>query len=388
MNSINLRFLTILVLFFVAIVVVSAQPASPLGKSGSAYFHYVGTIGKIPVTMDLTQETARYDNGYDAGMYIFSGSYFYNRLESPLQLYGYMDEKKNLILAERNGYDDTGSFSGKIAADGQFKGMWMSADSTRKLPFTLRESYPEGSVAFELTAMVDSVKLKPGMEGSPQATYSQTWLAPRKVKDATLAKFIENEVRKGMIGDSLAAMYKDPKTAFKALKDSYFTAYKEEVDFDMEPGEDVASMGMWSYEESTEGIVAYNQNNLLTIGYMGYAYLGGAHGMYGTTFANYDLKNRKRIELKDVLKPGYENKILPLLERAVRRQFNLQPDQALSEVLFEDKMALTDNFGLTGKGIFFNYMPYEIAAYAAGEIRVFVSFSELKDLLQPAFLLK
>ncbi|NUO00288.1 MAG: DUF3298 domain-containing protein [Saprospiraceae bacterium] len=386
MNALNFRSFVLQLLFIAVSTVVMAQPISPLGKSGSAYFHFVGTIGKIPVTMDLMQEPSRYFE-QARGAYDFSGSYYYNRMESPLQLYGYLDENNKLILteSESSGLEYSGFFSGKVGEDGLFSGTWMSGDSSRTLKFVLKETYPEGTLGFDVSIMLDSLKLKPELKGSPQATFGQSWLLPRKTKDAAFDQFVERQLRNGMVGDSLGQLYRDVPALFKVLKDDFFARYREEVDLEAIEGDDVFSMAMWNYEEFTKAEVAYNQNNLLTLGYLSYSYYGGAHGMYATGYVTYDLKKQKLFKLTDVFKPGYEEKIPVFLERALRRQFNLQSDQALSEVLFEDSIGLTENFGLTGKGIFFNYVPYEIAAYAAGEIKLFVPFSEITDLLQPEF---
>ncbi|MDZ4680908.1 MAG: DUF3298 domain-containing protein [Saprospiraceae bacterium] len=386
MNVLNFRSFVLQLVFIAVATTAMAQSLSPLGKSGSAYFHFEGTIGKIPITMNLMQEPSRYFE-QARGAYDFSGSYYYNRTEAPLQIFGYLDEKNNVILteSESSGLEYSGFFIGKTGEDGQFSGVWMSGDSSRTLKFVLKESYPEGTLAFDVSAMVDSLKLKPELEGSPQATFGQSWLLLRKTKNTELDQFVESQLRNGMVGDSLGHLYRHVPEIFKLLKDDFFARYQEEVDFEAVQGEDVFSMAMWNYEEFTEAEVAYNQNNLLTIGYLSYSYYGGAHGMYATGYVSYDLKNRKRLKLSDVFKPGYEAKMPIFLERALRRQFNLQSDQSLNEILFDDSIGLTDNFGLTRKGIYFNYVPYEIASYAAGEIKLYVPFAEIADLLQPTF---
>ncbi len=386
MNALNFRTVALSLLFMAIFTAIMAQAPSPLGKSGSAYFHFVGTIGKIPVTMDLMQEPSRYYE-QERGAYDFKGSYYYNRMEAPLQLYGYLDEKNNVILmeSESTGLEYSGFFSGKVGGDGLFSGVWLNGDSTRTLKFVMKESYPEGTLAFDISILFDSLKLKPELEGSPQATFGQSWLLPRKTKNTAVDQFVEKELRNGMIGDSLGRLYREVPEIFKLLKEEFFVRYQEEVDFEAIEGDDVFSMAMWNYEEYSEANVAYNQNSLLTIGYLSYSYYGGAHGMYATSYVSYDLKNKKRLQLSDVFKPGYEEKMPVFLERALRRQFNLKSDDALSEVLFDDSIGLTENFGLTGKGIYFNYVPYEIASYAAGEIKLYVPFAEIADLLQPAF---
>ncbi|WP_404980203.1 RsiV family protein [Chitinophaga pollutisoli] len=45
-----------------------------------------------------------------------------------------------------------------------------------------------------------------------------------------------------------------------------------------------------------------------------------------------------------------------------------------------------DNFYLTNKGAVFSFVPYEIAAYAAGQITLFVPWNEIRSVVQPAYL--
>jgi len=89
--------------------------------------------------------------------------------------------------------------------------------------------------------------------------------------------------------------------------------------------------------------------------------------------------------INDVFKPGFEATLDAALEKSLRKKFGLAAKAPLTELLFEESFSYTDNFCLTGKGILFNYPPYEIAAYAVGEIKLFVPFSDVKSVLQPAF---
>ena len=116
------------------------------------------------------------------------------------------------------------------------------------------------------------------------------------------------------------------------------------------------------------------------------SYLGGAHGMFGTEVKSYDLRTQRVLELRDVLKPGYERKIGKALDRAVRTKYGLKNNQALDAILFEKEIQANDNFGITDKGVFFVYTPYEIAPYAAGEIELFVSFEQISEYVHEAWL--
>jgi hypothetical protein len=64
----------------------------------------------------------------------------------------------------------------------------------------------------------------------------------------------------------------------------------------------------------------------------------------------------------------------------------MKRNEPLSNALFENSIEPTNNFCITKKGILFLYNPYEIAAYAMGEIELFIPFEELKTVVNPRFL--
>ena len=70
--------------------------------------------------------------------------------------------------------------------------------------------------------------------------------------------------------------------------------------------------------------------------------------------------------------------------RAARRYSGLDEGDVLEDdgYYLVEEIPFTTNVGITGQGIIFDYPPYEVAAYAAGEIRLFVPFSEIKALMK------
>lgn len=360
-------------------------PASAAAND-PAYWHLTGQVGTLAVVMDLAFRPAG-DDEYDSDLY--HGSYYYAGKENPIDLYGGTDSTGQLVLYEVTLSEETSpTFTGTFdRAQGIFKGVWSSGDGRRKLPVELRENYDD-AVRFTTHKSEASQALFEGKEKSPYAVISKIWLQPAAGTDAALSSFLEKAIHRGMVGDSLAALYPSREKAFEVVSKSYFDSYR--TDMDDVGAEEIGpdDSFMFTYEQNASVEVLYNQNQLLTLGYWDYWYTGGAHGNYGTFLVSYDLAARKEITLQDVFLPGYEDKITPALERAVRSRFGLKGKEALSSVLFDDAITPTENFGITGKGIVFNYPPYEIAAYAAGEIRLFVPYSEIKGLLQPAFAAK
>ena len=114
--------------------------------------------------------------------------------------------------------------------------------------------------------------------------------------------------------------------------------------------------------------------------------MGGAHGNYNTRFLSFDLIANKEITLQDILNKAGIKKLNPLLEKYFRKKMKLSNTDPLTDAgLFENKISPNENFYATTKGLGFSYSPYEIAAYAMGEISIFIPFHELNNYLQPGF---
>jgi len=149
---------------------------------------------------------------------------------------------------------------------------------------------------------------------------------------------------------------------------------------------DTAGIGAYgigmNYEDQTATYVLYQQGNLLSLGFFHYNYSGGAHGNYGTTGASYDLRTGRRLRYDGIFRPTAKAQLSALLGQAVRPLVGLAPSDPLDKQLFVKQMPVTHNVFLTAGGAVFTYQPYEIAAYAQGEVRVFVPMAKLRPLLR------
>ncbi|MCJ8153845.1 RsiV family protein [Chryseobacterium sp. SSA4.19] len=134
--------------------------------------------------------------------------------------------------------------------------------------------------------------------------------------------------------------------------------------------------------------VKSNINDYLHIQYVWGSYEGGAHDNYGFSERVFDLKNNKKVELKDITSLS-ESKLQGLLMKNINKinsdttDGNGQVNN--SEMLLVEVIPVTENFYFDGKSLYFHYSPYEIAAFAAGDITIPVSWQELQGTLNPAF---
>ncbi|UOU97983.1 RsiV family protein [Chryseobacterium daecheongense] len=131
-----------------------------------------------------------------------------------------------------------------------------------------------------------------------------------------------------------------------------------------------------------------NSNDYLHIEYVGSGYEGGAHDNYGFSERVFDLKDNKKVELKDITSMPKEK-----LEALLMKNINTihsgttgsEGEIKNSEMLLVEVIPATNNFYFDDKNLYFHYSPYEIAAFAAGDIVIPISWQELKGTLNPKF---
>ncbi|GAA4162269.1 hypothetical protein GCM10022217_29410 [Chryseobacterium ginsenosidimutans] len=134
--------------------------------------------------------------------------------------------------------------------------------------------------------------------------------------------------------------------------------------------------------------VKSNINDYLHIEYIWGSYEGGAHDNYGFSERVFDLKNNKKVELKDITSMP-KSKLETLLMKNINKVNSGTTDEQgkvnNSEMLLVDIIPATANFYFDDKNLYFHYSPYEITAFAAGDIIIPISWEELKTTLNPEF---
>ncbi len=363
-----------LLVFLFAVIAghLSAQPA------GGAWYHaYSGTIGKTVITMHLHKTGQEY-----------YGYYYYDRTRQPIYFFGNDTTGANGEIqltayipgAPRISMEDDAEMSESFSlafSGNQLQGQWRKGEKGSPAAVTLREK--AGAIPFEMVYTKGERKLRPSLPESPVAEYFAGTIWP--VNDNSTSTFVKRAIREDFgaktdgeeIGQLLLVQKNQILDAYidenKDLHDSLFTEFSS----------------AYNLSEDRKLLVAFESPALLTLASHAYAYTGGAHGNYGTTFICIDLAANKKIVLADVLTAAGISRLGKELEKEFRLQAGLKPGETLSDAgLFDNKIEPNDNFYLTTKGIGFSYMPYEIAPYAMGEISLFLPFSRLSAYLQPA----
>ncbi|MBN8782218.1 MAG: hypothetical protein ABS85_10065 [Sphingobacteriales bacterium SCN 48-20] len=334
------------------------------------YIRLEGTIGKYPIDMHLHQLA----NGEYIGFYNYksaaqpvylAGADSVKGGNKQIHLYGMIpgDTAAERFVLKRNGTDYSGSWeSGRKGVAG--------------LPVKTLVRKQE----MFATQMIHTAKEEPlhkGKENSPRASYEVFAINP-------VAKTLQRKVC-ALLGDSTTS---DIAALANKQQQTFFAAYQAENQ-GVADSEWMDHPYAYNNDEVTQVLVAYDDGHVVNMATTYYAYMGGAHGLYSTRFTPVDVHTGKEIKLDEVLLPSGKAKLNKLLARQIRLQAKLKPNEPLTEAgLFEDKIEANDNFFVTATGIGFNYTPYEIAPYAAGELQYFISFKDLEKDLQPIFLKK
>lgn len=248
-------------------------------------------------------------------------------------------------------------------------------------PVHLREARLLGSMQLVSKYFRDSTAAFPGQPTSPHAHISLLALQP--VGPAT--SLLRDNMLRHLRGDTLDNQ-SAPKLEelWEQQRRAYAADYRQDAGEQQQEmkGDTLPSYAL-RYDSQQLMYVFWNQAPLLSIGYFGYSYTGGAHGMYATQAVTYDTRTGRALRYADIFRPDAKARLGALLDQAARRQLRLAPTAALEGPLFVAHVPVTTNVFLTSGGATFIYTPYEIASFAQGEIRLFVPFSDLRPLLNP-----
>ncbi|MBS1589526.1 MAG: DUF3298 domain-containing protein [Bacteroidetes bacterium] len=326
------------------------------------YMRLEGAIANQPVVLHLEKLGDR-----------FQAIYSYNSIGQWIPLAVDSSVKDSLYLSEQipgNNWSETqlpASTWRCLLKNGILQGEWLSSDHKKSFPFTLKESYPIGSIKFAMMGFSDSAK------GLPQAAETPVAESDFMFVVAPHNDWLNKQICNILNIDSNLSF----KDGVNKSNTQYFADYRDQLkDIDS-----LRPIETFNYARYQTIMPVYNDRNLITLQNDFYEFSGGAHGNYGTLFHTYDLINKKELKLSDLIQIDSIT-LQPIVERAFREQYRIKVKN-LSQVLFDPHLATTDNFYITNKGIGFLYNPYEVASYAQGQINVFVPFSALKQWLSP-----
>lgn len=336
----------------------------------NGYIHLEGTVGNEQTLVNLlvTESGVR-------------GSYTVNGVGNLMHLFslGYSQEIDSVLLMGApygaNVQEDTFKL---VYKDGVLSGSQI-APGGRRIPVSWKSGFGTGTVALDYGKIKDSLVTS---EGAAAYIFSE-YFTPA----STLAQPLRDSLNRWLIKAGLPEISiteTDMVAAERYFVNDYINEFKTMVEKMREEGETDMSRPTFQYNHTRSMYVHYNNNDILSVSNYIFDFSGGAHPNHATYFNNYDLTAGKRIVWEDVFSVP-KSEMGTLMAAYFRKARGMQEEEPLKNMLFESQIFPNDNFYVTGGGIGFWYIPYEVAAYVYGDTEVFIPYSALNPYLQKDF---
>lgn len=313
-----------------------------------------GYLSGKPIQMTLTRDGDK-----------LSGTYFYTKYKTDLKLSGTIDATGKFKLQETEAAGKkTGEWEGVWKDEPNNSGIFLEgnwkkpgAKDDDNLYFIATEQIIEFTNGVKLIDKNFKQENK-----AKRSTIENTYPEITGVDAATAAKF--NAAVKKIV-DGANDDYRKSVAEFTA------------ADIKSLPG----GMGL-SNEVSYD--VALANDDVVSLIFYNYNFMGGAHGSTSSTTFNYDLKNNRELKLADVFEPN-SNYLKELSDYSIA---DLKPrvgEMTDDEWLSKGAAADAENYrswNLTKKGLQVTFDQYQVAAYAAGPQTVIVPYSKLQSILR------
>ncbi len=359
-----IRFLALILL---GILGSQSMGQTPLSATNN-YMRFEGQLGEdVFMTANLIQLFDKV-----SGNYQYQNSNNDNTIDNaPIDLQGELSNGNELSLYEYGNNEPC--FVGILESDG-YSGSWTSPENN-SVEFELSESYPKGSMAFDIFYLRSEAELSPEESNSPVAEVEFILLYPKSnYEQPYIADSIKQLISKHFFGKKYDNP--SPDTMLSKLETEYMTNY-------IEQNKDWHNGGTsFSWEKMINMQVIHNSGNLLCLEYIKYVYTGGAHGMTHTSFDIISLEDGKSLAYEHIFRADTKDSLGILLTNKLRALKQIPAEVNLKEAgYFVETITPNHNIFVNNTGIGFLYNNYEIAAYATGASIIFLDFNEITDLL-------
>lgn len=118
---------------------------------------------------------------------------------------------------------------------------------------------------------------------------------------------------------------------------------------------------------------------------LSYLYTGGAHGLPGRGFIDFDRRQQKALELPDLLLPGQEQAFWAKAEAAHQRWLGAQEFAVDEQFKRTWPFQKTRHIALGRRGVLLKYDVYSIAPYSSGHPELVIPYPQLNGILKPQY---
>jgi|GEM_PF-255577 len=320
--------------------------------------------GSIGTSLDLQMKLVR------AGDQL-SGSYFYQRIGTRINLRGKIAPDGNFTLDE---FDQAGKQTGT------FQGVW-GVDSKDGLATLAgfwskpNEKSYENKTAFSV-------------HEEPIALTGEVELVSKQVKESNKKLMYEIAAQYPQLNGGSNSNFEKFNQVVRGSVMKKVTEFKK----NMQPEEDEEPRpeGSMGSDLTIAYTIALAQDDLVSIQFnVGSYFQGAAHPNSYTEVINYDLKNGKQLKLSDLFKPGvkYLQPIASYCIADLKKQQATEQGKGLTASEIDTGAAPVaknyQSWTITKKGLGINFDAYQVGPYAAGPQFVMVPYTNLKELINP-----
>ena len=242
-----------------------------------------------------------------------------------------------------------------------------------------------GSLEFDSIQVNKTVHLF-GDTSKPACNLLINFAYPSKSSDELLKDTLDKYFIAACFGDKY--MGEKPQEVVKQYTETYISEYRRDLEpmylEDEKDKENESSVGAWySYYKGIESHVQLYEKNLLVYRINYNEYTGGAHGIYMTTYLNFDLGLMRPLRLDDIFVGDYQEPLTDLIWNQLMADNGAKTRAELEDMGYGStgEIAATENFYLNKDGVTFYYNVYDITPYAMGPVVVSLPFQMLEHML-------
>ncbi len=294
-----------------------------------------------------------------------SGSYFYQKIGTRIDLRGTVDQNGTVVLEE---FDPNGKQTGV------FRGLWLVDKDDGMISIAGNWTKPDGDKKTVFSIHQEAIEFTTPVE-----------IVAKQIKDSNKKLKYEIDVEYPQLSGPIAPGFEKFNQYVKAqvTKDvnDFRKAMNEPVNDELET-ETGSDLGI-GYT------VAIARDDLISVQLdAGSYYRGAAHPNSSSEVINFDLVNGKPLRLSDLFKPGakYLQIISAYAIKDLKRQSKANEgmlDDSSIESGASPEAKNYQSWTITKKGLGINFDSYQVGPYAAGPQAVLVPFSAIKDIIRP-----
>jgi hypothetical protein len=323
--------------------------------------YFKGSIGS---SLDLQMKLVRTGDQ-------LSGSYFYQRIGTRINLRGKIENDGHFVLDE---FDPAGKQTGI------FKGLWTVDATDGLIRLAGNWSKPPGEKGSDkMTAF--------SVHEEPIALSGDVELAGKQIKESNKKLRYEIAAQHPQLSGGNNPNFEKFNQVVRGFVTKEVAQFKKDVA--PQEGEEPRPEGSMGSDLSIGYEVALAQDDLISIQFdIGSYFQGMAHPNSYTEVVNYDLKNGKQLKLSDLFKPGskYLQALATYAIAELKKQSKEKGDGLPDDAIEGGAGPSAKNYRswkITRKGLGINFDPYQVGPYAAGAHFVLVPYANLKDLINP-----